>query len=101
MAEKAISIDLDPNTHGRGFLLANPAQIKVFIKNFRVCLFGDQAQPDSDCDDDHPPIHCTPFAIEGSFKVFIKNIGVHRHGDLRACEATTIAFPFNSKVFAG
>jgi hypothetical protein len=101
MGLQAISTDQDTNTDGEGFLQAHPAQLKVFIKNFRVCLFGDFALQDLECKPDSPLIHCAPAAIEGSFKVFIKNIGVHRHGDLRACEATTIAFPFNSKVFAG
>ena len=101
MGLQAISTDLDPNTHGLGFLQANPLQLKVFIKNFRVCLFGDLAQPDDECHPESPPIHCTPFAIEGSFKVHILGLGVHRHDDLRACDATTIAYPFNSKVFAG
>ena len=98
MGLQAISTDLDPNTHGAGWLQST-LQNKVFIENFRVSLFGDQAQPDSDCDDDHPPIHCTPFAIQGSSKVFILNIGVHRNDDLRACGAKTVAI--NAKVFAG
>lgn len=99
MGLQAISTDQDPNTDGAGFLQANPAQLKVFIKNFRVCLFGDLAQSDSLCDDGDS--HCYPFAIEGSFKVHILGLGVHKHDGLRACGATTIAFPFNSKVFAG
>ena len=101
MGLQAISTDQDPNTDGAGFLQANPLQLKVFIKNFRVCLFGDFGLADLECDEDNPPTHCTPDAIEGSFKVHILGLGVHRHDDLRTCDATTVAFPFNSKVFAG
>lgn len=98
MGQQAISTDLDPNTHGAGFLQAL-IQNKVFIENFRVCVRGDIATEDSNCDDDHPPIHCTPNAIQGSSKVFILNIGVHRDDDKRACGAKTIASV--TKVFAG
>lgn len=101
MGLKALSLDQDPNTHGLGFLQAAPFQLKVFVRNFRVCLWGDQGLPDADCDEDNPPIHCTPDAIEGSTKVFISGIGVHRDGDLRSCGATTVSYPFNSKVFVG
>ena len=100
MAELNISTDQNPNTHDFGFLQANPAG-KVFIKNKRVCLIGDLANPDADCDEDDAPIHCVPYAIDGSSRVFILNIGVHRHDDKRACGATTIADSSNSKVFAG
>ena len=99
MGLQAISTHLDPNTHGAGFLQAR--QLKVFIKNFKVCLSGDLALQDLECHPDNPPIHCAPAAIDGSSKVYILGIGVHRHDDRRACDATTIAFPFNSKVFAG
>ena len=99
MAEQAIATDQDVNTHGAGFLQAR--QLKVFIKNFKVCLRGDLALQDLECHPDNPPIHCAPAAIDGSSKVYILGIGVHRHDDRRACDATTIAFPFNSKVFAG
>jgi uncharacterized Zn-binding protein involved in type VI secretion len=123
MAELNIATDGDPNTHGLGNLEANPLQTKVYVGGARVCLgppstgvqsiarlvppgwatggvaVGDFASPDSDCDDDHPPTHCFPYATQGSSQVFIKGIGVHRGGDGRWCGATTVAK--NGKVFAG
>ena len=98
MAQYAISIDLDTNTHGGGSLFAT--QFKVFINNLRVCLPNDPAVPDGECNPENPS-HCAPNAVPlGSTKVFIGGIlGVHRNGDSRVCGANTVSG--NTKVFAG
>ena len=104
MALYTVATDLDPNSHEAGSVEAT--QIKVFIKNFRVCLLGDPAGSDLQCSPLRPQ-HCAPNVIQGSLKVFIQGRGVHRHGDHRVCGATTtIGFPksleeSNTKVFAG
>jgi len=98
MADKAIAIDLDPNSHGGGLLI--PSQQKVFIKNLAVVRMGDVALPDNECGEEgEPPTHCSPDAIDGSSKVFVGNISVHLDGGYRSCNATTETI--NTKVFAG
>ena len=100
MGVQSISTFEDPNSHGAGFLQAS--QTKVYSNSLPVTLFGDTSLPDGNCDDDHPPIHCSPAAIEGSLKVFIQNRGVHRRADKRACGAVTVPLPASiQKVFTG
>jgi uncharacterized Zn-binding protein involved in type VI secretion len=91
-----IAVEGDENTHTGGELIAagGSAPKKVFIAGKAVIVHPSPAEQDIS----HPqPLTDT---AEGSSKVFIYGLPIHRHGDLRVCGATTIATG-QSKVFAG
>jgi uncharacterized Zn-binding protein involved in type VI secretion len=83
-----IAVEGDENTHGDGQLIASggssPQKVKINGKS--VIVHPSPAQPDLF----GHPLPPTDTA-EGSGKVFIYGLPVHRHGDLRQCGATTIA----------
>jgi len=89
----------DPNTHGNGGLDASNNSGKFFVNGRKVVYLGSTAQPDDLC----IPLggaHCAPSATSASSKVFSEGIAVHRHGDSRACGATTVVTN-QSKVYVG
>lgn len=94
-----VSVFDDPNTHGNGQLDASNNTGKVFINGKKVVYLNSTARPDDLC----LPLgglHCTPFATSASSKFFCEGIAVHRHGDSRACGATTVVTQ-QSKVHSG
>jgi uncharacterized Zn-binding protein involved in type VI secretion len=84
------AVEGDPNTHGRGELIADNPKT-VFINNIPVIENEDPASPDLLCGQrGQSPLHCSPSTSEGSPNVFVYNNPVHRAGDDRVCGATTI-----------
>jgi hypothetical protein len=83
----------DPNTDGDGALIATNPQT-VFVSNIPVIVDSpDHAEADDSC----PGFgHCDPYTAQGSPNVFAYNIPVHRHDDLRICEARTVVINQNS-----
>lgn len=83
-----VSVKGDKNTDGNGDLLAD-TQSKVKIGGKLVVCVTSNASQDDLC----PVVggeHCNPKAVQGSSKVKIAGLSIHRDGDLRSCGATTI-----------
>jgi uncharacterized Zn-binding protein involved in type VI secretion len=92
-----IAVEGDENTHGGGALIAagGSSPGKVTINGKAVIVHPSPAQPDNF---GHP---APPTATaEGSDKVLVYGLPVHRHDDLRECGARTIATG-QSKVSVG
>lgn len=91
MAELAAVIG-DQNTHTGGNLTV--FQSFVFIRGKNATIIGNTAIADQ--------LHNPPstYAETGSGKVFIGGIAMHRHGDRRVCNATTVVTN-QSKVYSG
>lgn len=92
-----IAVKDDQNTHIGGELLASGGSSpqKVFINGKPVIVHPSPAKPDLL----FHPLPPTDTA-EGSGKVFIYGLPVHRNGDKRLCGASTVVTG-QSKVFAG
>lgn len=74
----------DKNDHGNGDLICDNND-KVFISGKKVAILNSTALSD---DLGHEPTETEPLVV--SSKVFIKGLGVHRHGDARKCGASTV-----------
>lgn len=94
-----VSVLGDINTDGGGDLLADNNSGKLFIGGIKVVYQNSHANPDPLCFIVGPP-HCDPFATGHSATVFSEGIPIHRNGDSRVCDATTIVSG-QSSVFSG
>jgi uncharacterized Zn-binding protein involved in type VI secretion len=92
-----IAVEGDENSHGGGALIATGGSSpqKVTINGKAVIAHPSPAEPDLFG-------HVSPLSdtAEGSSKVFVYGLPVHRDGDLRECGATTVVTG-QGKVSAG
>lgn len=80
-----VSVFGDNNSHGGGALQASNNSGHFFVNGKKTVYKESLAEPDNA---GHPPAATT--SKTASSKFYSEGIQVHRHGDLRYCDASTI-----------
>lgn len=90
-----VSVKMDPDTHGEGRLLASTNPNLFYINGKLLVTVESEAQPDN-------AGHTIPEVNSktGSAKFFAMGLEVHRHNDLRYCDAQTVV-EGQTKFFSG